>query len=109
VSVSDKVPAAIRKTVIERDQHCCRICGRWVEIPGLHHIVFRSQGGLDVAENLIVVGWTPGHDCHLTVAHGARAQVFRPLLLSAAATPGVTALQLYRWNLTTDLKPKADL
>ncbi len=98
MSVSEAVPAPIRRAVIDRDEHCCRICGVWVAQPGLHHIVFRSQGGLDVVENLIVVGWQPGHDCHLTIAHGPEARTYRPLLQMAARTPGVTALQLKRWD-----------
>src|SRR4051812_3575757 len=64
------VAADVRDAVIERDGQCCRVCGQWVEYPALHHIVFRSQGGLDVPSNLITIGWLPGHDCHLPIAHG---------------------------------------
>lgn len=101
MSIADRVPDAVRHQVIDRDEHCCRICGQWVAAPGLHHIVFRSQGGLDVIENLVVVGWQPGHDCHLPVAHGPQARMWRPLLQIAAQTPGVTALQLARWSKET--------
>jgi 5-methylcytosine-specific restriction endonuclease McrA len=102
MSVSEAVPPKIRRAVIERDNHCCRICGQWVDVLGLHHIVYRSQGGLDVAENLVVVGWTPGHNCHLTVAHGTHARRFRELLLACTEPQnlGVTALALARWART---------
>lgn len=93
------VPAGVREHVLERDGHCCRVCGRWVEMPALHHIVFRSQGGLDVPSNLITIGWLPGHDCHLTIAHGANARSWREVFLSIADKhPGVTALQWQRWG-----------
>ncbi len=98
MSISDRVPPKVRKAVIERDSSCCRVCGRYVENPGLHHIVYRSSGGLDVAENLVVVGWLPGHDCHLPIAHGPRSRLFRELLLQCAGDPSVTALQLARWQ-----------
>lgn len=92
------VPANVREHVIDRDGQCCRVCGRWVETPALHHIVFRSQGGLDVPSNLITVGWLPGHDCHLTVAHGPQARMWRGIFLEIAGRPGVTALQWKRWQ-----------
>lgn len=94
---SDDIPAAVRREVLDRDGQCCRICGRWVEAPGLHHIVFRSQGGLHVPENLVTVGWTPGHECHLRFAHGPRARAFRSALTVVADRPGLTAIQLLRW------------
>lgn len=96
--MNDDIPAAVRREVLERDGSCCRICGRYVPTPALHHIVFRSHGGLHVPENLVVVGWLPGHDCHLTVAHGPEAGLFRPLLQACTGMPGVTALALRRWS-----------
>ena len=99
----DDVPASVRAEVIERDGSSCRICGRYVQTPGLHHIMFRSQGGrrtpsgLHMPDNLVVVGWLPGHDCHLTRAHGPRAMTFRAALTAVVEQPGVTALQLIRW------------
>lgn len=92
------VPSDVRDLVVERDGSCCRACGRYVEHPALHHIVYRSQGGLDVPSNLIVVGWMPGHDCHLQVAHGANARWWREIFLAIAERPGVTARQVARWN-----------
>jgi 5-methylcytosine-specific restriction endonuclease McrA len=92
------VPADVRDHVIERDASCCRVCGRHVEYPALHHIVFRSQGGLDIPSNLVTIGWLPGHDCHLPIAHGPKARTVREVLLHIAERPGVTALQVARWN-----------
>lgn len=100
----DDVPPEVRREVIERDGSCCRICGRFTDAPGLHHIMFRSQGhsrtpeGLHVPSNLVVVGWTPGHECHLRFAHGPRALAFRAALTAVVDHPGLTALQLLRWE-----------
>lgn len=94
------VSADVRDFVIERDGQCCRVCGRYVENPALHHIVFRSQGGLDIPSNLITIGWTPWHDCHLPIAHGPDARRWRQLFLQVTETPGVTALQMARWQET---------
>jgi len=91
------VPADVRDFVLERDGSCCRVCGRYVETPALHHIVFRSQGGLDVPSNLITIGWVPWHDCHLQIAHGPQARSWREIFLAIAERPGVTALQAQRW------------
>lgn len=92
------VPADVREFVIERDGSCCRICGRYVETPALHHVKFRSHGGLDVPSNLVTVGWLPWeHDCHVPIAHGPEARLWREILLQIADRPGVSALQARRW------------
>lgn len=84
--------------MIERDQSACRVCGRYVEHPALHHIEYRSEGGLDIPSNLITIGWLPGHDCHLPVVHRNK-HLWQPILLAIAeAHPGVTALQWKRWT-----------
>lgn len=98
------VPAHVREFVIERDASCCRICGRYVEDPALHHIRYRSQGGLDVPSNLVVVGWLPGHDCHLEIAH-ADKRLWQPILLGIVERPGITALQARRWQATAPRRP----
>jgi hypothetical protein len=93
----DDIPRKVRAEVYERDGGCCRICGRWTDTPGLHHITFRSAGGLHVVENLITVGWTPGHDCHLPIAHGPQARLWAPIFATVATSPaGVTALAVAR-------------
>jgi 5-methylcytosine-specific restriction endonuclease McrA len=107
MSVSERVAPQVRRKVIDRDQSCCRICGRYVEAPALHHIRYRSHGGPDTVDNLVTVGWQPGHDCHLTVAHGPRARIIAPLLVACTVDPSVTALQLYRWQQAT--RPITDL
>lgn len=91
------VPSDVREFVLERDGSCCRVCGRYVDQPALHHIKFRSQGGLDVPSNLITIGWVPWHDCHLPVAHGRNARSWREIFLAIADRPGITAYQAKRW------------
>ena len=65
--------------VYERDQGLCQVlklengiykkCGKWVE-PGTppHHVVPRSQGGSDTAENLITIC----NECHYRKHHGGK-------------------------------------
>lgn len=92
------VPSHVREYVLDRDASACRICGRFLEAPALHHVVFRSQGGLDLPSNLVTVGWTPYDcNCHLVVAHGANARYWREILLEIADKPAFTALQVSRW------------
>jgi len=98
------VPADVREFVIDRDASCCRVCGRHVEHPALHHIMYRSQGGLDVPSNLVVIGWLPGHDCHIPIVH-ADKPTWQPILLEIAGRPGVTALQARRWLATARPTP----
>jgi hypothetical protein len=98
------VPSKVRDYVLERDQSACRVCGMYLEHPALHHIKFRSQGGLDVPSNLITIGWTPYDcDCHLQVAHGANARSWREIFLAIAGRPELTALQVSRWMSAGDL------
>jgi hypothetical protein len=92
------VPSNVRSYVIERDHSLCRLCGKYVEHPALHHVRYKSQGGLDVPSNLVVLGWGPGHDCHVSVVH-AHKGLWMPILLAIAEDhPGVTALQWRRWG-----------
>lgn len=91
----------VREQVLERDNGCCRVCGRWVESPALHHIVYRSQGGPNTVDNLVTVGWAPWHDCHLPVVH-ANKRLWQPILQVVVAHPGVTALQVRRWGLSVE-------
>jgi hypothetical protein len=91
----DLIPANVRSHVIERDQQCCRVCGRFVEQPGIHHIIYRSQGGLHVVENLVTIGWLPGHDCHLPVVH-ANKRLWQPILQHIVTRDGLNGLQVLR-------------
>jgi 5-methylcytosine-specific restriction endonuclease McrA len=73
----EHIPDDLRAFVLDRDGRCCRVCGRYVEYPALHHIEYRSEGGLDVPSNLITIGWLFDHDCHCpwytpTSASGSR-------------------------------------
>ena len=94
------VPSSVREFVLDRDGELCRVCGQHAgETPALHHVLYRSQGGLDVPSNLITIGWTYGHDCHLGIAHGRNAMMWREIFLAIADRPGVTAFQARRWSL----------
>jgi hypothetical protein len=71
-------PTAVRQEVLLRDAGACRLCGSFQGDRGCrHHVVYRSQGGLDVASNLVTDGWL---------------EVMLP------ENTGATALQLRRWR-----------
>lgn len=91
------VATHVRALVLERDGSCCRVCGRYTEDPGLHHIRYRSEGGPDTVDNLITVGWMPWHDCHLGVVHSGPKSLWQPILEYVVAHGGTTALSVIRW------------
>ena len=91
-----EIPARVRAEVYERDGGVCRVCGSYGESLALHHIRYRSEGGLHVPDNLVSVHWMYAPRCHELV-HGNK-RVWQPLLLEVAVTPGVTALQVRRWR-----------
>lgn len=94
---SELVPARLRAEIIERDGSCCRVCGRFVQNPGLHHIEYRSEGGLNVRENLITIGWSVyDHDCHLSVVHRSK-RLWQPILKTVVLHDGLNARQVLRW------------
>lgn len=101
----DDVPIAVRLECYERDNQCCRVCGRYADTPGLHHVVYRSAGGKHTVDNLVTIGWTPGHDCHVPVVH-ADSRLWRPILQQVLLTPGVNARQLLRWYIEADKRRK---
>lgn len=98
------IPASVRKIVDERDKMICRVCGTYLgDRRALHHIIYggdeRGMGGRRVhnPEEIITVCWLPGDgDCHQRVH--ANKRVWQPLLLEAAQRPGMTALQIKRWQ-----------
>lgn len=67
------MPAGLRAHVRSRDGSVCRLCGR--RGTQVHHIKFRSQGGLHEPSNLILLC----DECHGYKAHGEHARVYRQL------------------------------
>jgi 5-methylcytosine-specific restriction endonuclease McrA len=61
------IPASTRERVLERDRNQCRSCGTGGENKlTLHHIVYRSQGGGHLEENLVTLCL----DCHRDIHEG---------------------------------------
>jgi 5-methylcytosine-specific restriction endonuclease McrA len=56
--------ALLRLKILERDNWRCQFCGARSNLQ-VHHIVFRSHGGIDSEENLI----TACADCHQSLHH----------------------------------------
>lgn len=73
VGRTPKVEVGVRLEVHERDRHC-RFCGG--RGSQCHHIIYRSQGGPDVAINLILLCAA----CHARV-HTSK-DAYQPLLLA---------------------------
>lgn len=87
----EQLRADLRTHVIARDGSCCRLCGVYVEVPHVHHVIYRSQGGLDVGYNLVSLDlW-----CHERV-HRNKG-LWTPILTQVALTDGVNGLALLRW------------
>ena len=55
----------IRYFVFARDEYTCQVCKKKNKVLRTHHIVYRSEGGTDRADNLITVC----SDCHTSKAH----------------------------------------
>ena len=55
----------VRYFVFARDEYACQVCKRKNKILHTHHIVYRSEGGTDRADNLITVCT----DCHTSENH----------------------------------------
>lgn len=76
----------------------------------MHHIEYRSEGGLNVIENLVTVHWMYDPRCHELVHSSKR--LWQPLLLVVVQRDGVNARQLLRWarakQQQTGLLPGAD-
>jgi len=53
----------------------CQICHRDTMIPQYHHTTFRSQGGSDTIENIILLCF----ECHKEIHGGKDAQKLREL------------------------------
>jgi 5-methylcytosine-specific restriction endonuclease McrA len=97
------IPATMRAAVDERDQLHCRVCGKYLgEQRALHHISFggsrQGMGGRreHSVDNLITVCWMWGGNCH-DLVHSDKG-LWLPLLEKTIAAPGVTTMQLRRWE-----------
>ena len=55
----------VRYYVFARDEYTCQVCKKKSKILHTHHIIYRSEGGTDRADNLITVCT----DCHTSENH----------------------------------------
>ena len=51
-----------------RDRGICQICYRDTIVPHYHHVIFRSQGGGDTIDNMLILC----NQCHHIIHHGPR-------------------------------------
>ncbi len=91
-----QIAASLRAEVNDRDNGVCRFCGAVPESPALHHIRYRSQGGLNQLDNLITVHWMYAPRCHERI-HSQKHR-WSEIGLYVAKNPGLTMLQVARWQ-----------
>lgn len=90
------IPEATRWKVYERDNQTCRLCGVvGAYTYSVHHIVYRSQGGTNDINNLILLCGSGSSGCHLKV-HSNKG-LWEPIMRELNVRKGVTGLQLKRW------------
>ena len=63
----------VRYFVIARDEYTCQVCKKKNRILHTHHIIYRSKGGTDRADNLITVC----SDCHTSENHKQGGILYR--------------------------------
>jgi 5-methylcytosine-specific restriction endonuclease McrA len=96
VSRSTETNPATRARVLERDGHHCKWCGTTVGLE-VHHILYRSGGGLGEDRNLITLCRS-----HHAEAHSDKRR-WKPILervIDAFYDDGlsITVLQAQRWR-----------
>jgi hypothetical protein len=97
------IPGWLREQVDDRDKQRCRVCGKYLaEARALHHIRFggarQGMGGRrdHSLDNLITVCWMWAGNCHDRVH--SQKRLYLPVLEQLTVTPGVTGMQLMRWE-----------
>jgi hypothetical protein len=73
----------VRYFVFARDQYTCQVCRKKDKILNTHHIVYRSRGGTDRADNLITVCT----DCHTHENH-QKGHVLYKWMIEGKKLPG---------------------
>lgn len=99
-----EIPPHVRKTVDQRDEGYCRVCGKFLgSRRGLHHVLYGGDvvgmGGRrrHNPDEIITVCWMVGDNgCHQRL-HSDKSR-WQPLALEAIKSPGVTVMQLDRWS-----------
>lgn len=78
----------IRRMVHDRDDNACILCG-WTLGVDCHHVIFRSAGGEDTAENMVCLC----RKCHTLYAHGKKQKAFQKLFLEYLSSD-----KCQKWN-----------
>ncbi len=108
-----EIPKDVRIACDERDQRHCRVCGRYLgDQRALHHIWFGGDrqglgGRRDHAlNNLVTICWMWAGNCH-DMVHREKHR-WQPYLALVVDTPGLSAMQLMRWDLNDERQSRGD-
>ena len=72
IKLTNKQYKLLKEKVSKRDKNICQLCYKYTKASP-HHVIFRSQGGSDVIENLI----TLCHKCHTELHSGKQSKIYR--------------------------------
>lgn len=99
----EDIPEATRWAVYQRDNQRCRMCGQANAYTySVHHIQYRSAGGNNDLDNLILLCGSGSSGCHLQVH--SNKDLYEQVLRDVLATPGVTGLALLRRTKRAEVK-----
>lgn len=77
--MGEPIPEHVRQQVYERDMWRCRLCGVTNAYTfSVHHVEYRSEGGNNSLDNLILLCGSGSQGCHLLV-HSNKS-LYQPLL-----------------------------
>ena len=92
--LSDNEYRTLCKAILQRDGYRCRSCGMRSGL-NCHHVVFRSQGGEDTTENILVLCSACHDGIHKDVKYGQYGLV---IVLPANANAEVVFVRRPDWR-----------
>ena len=66
ISAGKQEYKALLGAIWGRDRGVCQLCYRDTIVPEFHHAIYRSQGGGDTLDNMLLLCF----DCHIRGIHG---------------------------------------
>lgn len=74
-SKATDIPMSVKKTVFERDNGCCVICGNSYNVMPNAHYISRAKGGLGIEQNIFTACTRlTKNDCHYKFDNGTKEE-----------------------------------